>query len=97
MTVHAAGISDSTHLASGLLTAARPVGSVVTLVLALQDLAAVCLSRLLTGTLASVRFGFRRPLLGRLFRYRYSLPLDCWTCWRSASASAGGVWNASSP
>jgi paraquat-inducible protein A len=77
MTINVAGISESTHLASGLGTSWQQGWPVVTAVLALQGfILPFAYFTLLTGTLAAIRFGLRGQLLGRLFRY--CLWLDRW-------------------
>jgi paraquat-inducible protein A len=91
MTVHLAGIASSTHLASGLLTAARQGWPLVTLVLALQGfLLPFAYFGLLAGTLTAVRLGFRGALLGRLFRY--SLLLDRWAMLDVLAIGFGVGW-----
>lgn len=91
MTVNVAGVAASTHLASGLWTAARQGWPVVTAVLALQGIVLPFVYfGLLTGTLAAIRFGFRGPLLGRLFRY--CLLLDRWAMLDVLAIGFGVGW-----
>ena len=77
MTVHVAGISDSTHLASGIVTAWRQNWPLVTFVLAMQGiLLPFARFGLLSFTLGMIRLGWRGQWVGRLFRY--SEWLDRW-------------------
>lgn len=70
MTVHVAGITDTTHLASGLLSTWRQGWPIVTAILALQGiLLPFARFGLLSFTLAAIRLGWRGQWLGRLFRY----------------------------
>ncbi len=77
MTVHVAGVTDQTHLASGLATAWRQGWPVVTAVLALQGILLPFFRfGLLAVTLGAIRLGVHGPWAGRAFRYTEAL--DSW-------------------
>ena len=77
MTVHVAGIDDSTHLASGLLTAWGQGWPLLAIVLGLQGVVLPFVRfGLLSATLAAIRFGVRGGWVGPAFRF--SEKLDLW-------------------
>ena len=76
MTVHLAGITSSTHLASGLVTSWRQGWPVLAIVLGLQGVVLPFVRfGLLAATLAAIRFGVRDRWVGPAFRLCQKLDL----------------------
>ncbi len=77
MTVHVAGITDSTHLGSGLLTAWRQHWPLLAIMLGLQGVVLPFVRfGLLVVTLGAIRFGVGSGWVGPAFRYCEKL--DIW-------------------
>jgi len=76
MTVHLAGTTSSTHLASGLVTSWRQGWPVLAIVLGLQGVVLPFVRfALLAATLAAIRFGVRARWVGSAFRLCQKLDL----------------------